>query len=58
MKGLAHTQNQTPIQVIARVRPQIKSEQRHPICLEVIDNFVVEDYKTQIMVKHGFESEA
>ena len=56
--GAMTSMNQTPIQVIARVRPQIKSEFRHPICLEVIDDSVVDDYKTQIMVKHGFENEA
>ena len=50
--------NQTPIQVIARVRPQIKSEMQHPISLEVVKDSWFNGYLSQVMVKHGLEQDA
>ena len=40
-----------PINVIARVRPQIPNELRHPVCIEVIEDSVVNGHKTQIVVR-------
>ena len=43
-----------PINVIARVRPLIHNEMRHPVCIEVVDDSIVNDHKTQIVVREGF----
>lgn len=40
-----------PINVIARLRPPIPSENRYPTCIEVVDDSVVENHKTQIVVR-------
>lgn len=40
--------------MIARVRPQIPNEVGHPICIEVVDDSVVNGVKTQIVVRQGF----
>lgn len=44
---------ETPINVIARVRPLIPNEIRHPVCIEVVDESVVNGSKTQIVVRQG-----
>ena len=38
---------------MARVRPQIPNEIRHPVCIEVMDDSVVNGHKTQIVVRNG-----
>lgn len=40
-----------PINVIARVRPLIPNEMRHPVCIEVMDDSIVNGHKTQIVVR-------
>jgi len=45
-----------PIKVIARVRPQIPNELRHPVCIEVVDDSIVNGQKTQIVVRQGITS--
>ena len=39
--------------MIARVRPQIPNEMRHPVCLEVVTDSIVNGHKTQIVVRQG-----
>ena len=41
---------------MARVRPQIPSEARHPTCIEVVDDSVIDGHKTQIVVRQGIGS--
>ena len=38
---------------MARVRPQIPNEVRHPVCIEVVDDSLVNGHKTQIVVRNG-----
>ena len=42
--------------MIARVRPLIPNEKRHPVCIEVVDDSVVNGQKTQIVVRQGYGS--
>ena len=39
--------------MIARVRPLIPSEVRHPVCLEVVNDSEINGHKTQIVVRRG-----
>jgi len=48
---MTNTKTDVPINVIARVRPIIPNEMRHPVCIEVVDDSVVNGSKTQIMVR-------
>lgn len=45
-----------PINVIARLRPPIPSENRYPTCIEVVDDSVVENHKTQIVVRQLYNT--
>ena len=47
----AGTQRQETINVMARVRPQIPNEARHPTCIEVVDDSIIDGHKTQIVVR-------
>ena len=38
------------------MRPQIPSEMRHPVCIEVVDDSIVNGHKTQIMVRQAYAS--
>ena len=49
----SQAKTETPINVIARVRPLIPNEIRHPVCIEVVDESVVNGHKTQIVVRNG-----
>ena len=51
------TRADVPINVIARVRPLISNEYRHPVCIEVVDHPTGSvEQKTQIVVRQGFNS--
>ena len=41
------------ISVLARVRPMIPNEKRHPVCVEIDDDSEQNGYKTKIFVKNG-----
>ena len=45
-EGANEKKNDVPINVVARVRPMIKNEQRHPVCIEVVDDSIVNGHKT------------
>ena len=42
--------------MIARVRPLIPNEYRHPVCIEAVDDSVVDNHKTQVVVRQVYST--
>ena len=55
-KAASSQKADVPINVIARLRPPIPSENRYPTCIEVVDDSVVDNHKTQIVVRQYYNT--